>query len=195
MPRTSGTAVSRATSIAAAAFAVIAISGCAFSHKAPPDGATRAIAYLQDTLGREIGQVHLTERPGTRGVEVEVNIERGATPGQHGIHFHDVGKCDSASKYASAGGHFNPTGRKHGMLSAEGPHAGDLESITVDDFRQAHFVWSDTRITLTPGPTSLFDANGSAIVLHALPDDQRTDPSGNSGARIACGVVAMQKPT
>ncbi len=110
-------------------------------------------------------------------------------PGQHGIHFHSIGKCDSLTSFASAGPHFNPAGKKHGLQSPEGPHAGDLESITVDDFRQAHFVWVDMRITLLPGPNSLFDADGSSIVLHALPDDQRTDPSGNSGARIACGVV------
>jgi Cu-Zn family superoxide dismutase len=186
--------VSRATLVAAVAFAAMTTAGCAaVKHSTPNDGATRAFAYLLDTLGREVAQVHLTERPGTRGVELEVSIERGATPGQHGIHFHSVGKCDSIGVFASAGPHFNPGLKQHGLLNPQGPHAGDLESITVDDFRQAHFVWIDTRITLGPGPTSLFDADGTSIVLHALPDDQRTDPSGNSGARIACGVITLQK--
>src|SRR5207244_3967318 len=97
---------------------------------------------------------------------------------------------DSASVFATAGPHFNPTDKKHGLFNPEGPHLGDLEAITVDDFRQSHFVWMNTRITLSPGAASLLDADGTAVVLHALPDDQRTDPSGNSGARIACGVIA-----
>ena len=181
----------RATALALLSFTGIALAGCV--HRGPPnDNAIRAIAYLVDTLGRELGTVRLTERPGVRGVELEISIERGATPGQHGIHFHSVGKCDSSSAYASAGPHFNPGSRKHGLLSPDGPHAGDLEAITVDDFRQSHFLVTDTRITLSPGPLSLLDEDGSAVVLHAFPDDQRTDPSGNSGARIACGVIAKQ---
>jgi superoxide dismutase, Cu-Zn family len=181
--------VTRAVAVAAVAFAGLALSACFFKKSTPNDGALRAIAHLQDTLGREIGIVRLTERPGTRGVEVDISVERGAMPGQHGIHFHEVGKCDSASAFASAGGHFNPTNRKHGLFNPEGPHAGDLEAITVDAFRQSHFVVPVTRISLTPGTSSLMDADGTSIVLHALPDDQRTDPAGNSGARIACGVV------
>ncbi len=188
MHRSNRVASTRALSFAVFAFVAAASAAC-YNKATPNDGATRAIAYLQDTLGREIGRVNLTERPGTRGVELEVSIERGALPGQHGVHFHAVGKCDSASAFATAGPHFNPTDKKHGAFNPDGPHVGDLEPITVDDFRSAHFLWLDTRITLGTGPTSLMDADGTSIVLHALPDDQRTDPSGNSGARIACGII------
>jgi len=186
MNGTNRIAITRATSLAVLVFGAIA----AACHHAPVnDNSIRAIAYLQDTLGREIGQVRLTEHPGTRGVELEINVERGAMPGQHGIHFHSVGKCDSTAAFASAGPHFNPGEKKHGLFNPDGPHAGDLEAITVDDFRTSHFLVNDLRVTLSPGPNSLLDADGTAVVLHALPDDQRTDPSGNSGARIACGVL------
>lgn len=167
--------------------AVTALAAC---HNGPPreDGSIRAEAHLLDTLGREVGVVRMVEAPGQPGVMVTIDIGH-ATPGQHGIHFHTVGKCDPPALFASAGGHFNPGGRRHGLFAPDGPHAGDLEAITVDEFGHASFVSSNSRITLSAGPNSLLDADGSAVVLHALPDDQRTDPSGNSGSRIACGVL------
>ena len=181
--------MARVTPLAALSLGALAFAGCVHHGPPPDDGSIRAVAYLTDTLGRQVGQVHMIERPGGHGVQLDITIERILTPGLHGIHFHSVGKCDASGVFASAGPHFNPAGRMHGLMSPDGPHAGDLEAITVDEFHQAHFVWLDPRVTLSPGPNSLFDADGSAIVLHALPDDQRTDPSGNSGARVACGVV------
>lgn len=176
----------------ATSFAVVALAaaGACRSHPASmPDNSIRAVAYLLDSLGREVGQVHLTETPGTPGVSYTITVERGATTGQHGIHFHSVGICDATAAFASAGGHFNPSSKHHGLFAPDGPHAGDLEALTVDSFGRTRFTAISSRITLSPGPNSLLDADGSAIVMHALPDDQRTDPSGNSGARIACGVV------
>lgn len=171
-----------------AALALAAVA--AACHHAPPnDNAIRAVAFLLDSAGREVGQVHLTEQPGAPGIMYEITISRGATTGQHGIHFHTVGSCDPANQFSSAGGHFNPYGKHHGLLAADGPHAGDLEAITIDSFGHATFLAGTPRVTLSPGPTSLLDDDGSSVVLHALPDDQRTDPSGNSGARIACGVI------
>jgi superoxide dismutase, Cu-Zn family len=163
-------------------------------HNAPPpnDGSIRAEAHLLDTLGREVGVVRLTETPGTPGVDVSISVDHGATPGQHGIHFHSVGNCTPASAFSAAGAHFNPAGKKHGLFAPDGPHAGDFETLTVDEFGHATFNANDARITLSPGPNSLLDADGSSVVLHALPDDQRTDPTGNSGARIACGVVVKR---
>ena len=179
----------RTTRLATAILALGASVACR-SHPAPiNDGSTRAVAFLLDSAGREVGQVHLTQTPGTPGVTYTIQVDRGATTGQHGIHFHAVGTCDAATKFASAGGHFNPGMKKHGLSSADGPHAGDLEAVTIDSFGHGSFTALDPRITLTPGPNSLLDADGSSIVLHALPDDQRTDPSGNSGARLACGVI------
>ena len=108
----------------------------------------------------------------------------------HGIHFHGVGKCDAGTTpFASAGPHFNPDAKQHGLENANGPHAGDMPSVTVEANGSANVTLTTSRVTLGEGPRSLLDADGSAIVLHAAPDDQRTDPSGNSGARIACGVI------
>ncbi len=181
--------MTRTTRLATALLALGASVACRSTPVPINDGSTRAIAYLLDSAGKEVGQVRLTETPGTPGITYSVQVERGATTGQHGIHFHAVGMCDAATKFAGAGGHFNPTGKKHGLSSTDGPHAGDLEALTIDSFHHGTFTALDSRITLSPGPNSLLDADGSAIVLHALPDDQRTDPSGNSGARVACGVI------
>ena len=175
---------------ASLALLALGIVAACRSHPAEqPDNSVRAIAFLLDSLGREVGSVRFTEMPGTPGITIAIQVSRGATTGQHGIHLHSVGVCDAASAFASAGGHFNPANKRHGLFSPDGPHAGDLEAVTVDAFGHASFVATTTRVTLVPGPNSLLDADGSAIVLHALPDDQRTDPSGSSGARIACGVV------
>jgi Cu-Zn family superoxide dismutase len=173
-------------------FGIVALgvaSACRMHSTPEPDNAIRAKAFLVDSLGKEVGSVRFTELPGVPGVTIAIEISRGATPGQHGIHLHTVGKCDAAGAFATAGGHFNPAARKHGLFSPDGPHAGDLEAVTVDAFGHSTFVATSTRVTLSPGPNSLLDEDGSAMVLHALPDDQRTDPSGNSGTRIACGVV------
>jgi Cu-Zn family superoxide dismutase len=175
------------------AFVALADSAACHVHSAPPpDNSIRAVAFLVDTLGREVGSVRFTETPGIPGVIIAIQIVRGATPGQHGIHLHSVGKCDAAGDFATAGGHFNPSNMHHGLFAPDGPHAGDLEAVTVDEFGHASFVATTTRVTLSPGPNSLLGAAGTAVVLHALPDDQRTDPSGDSGARIACGVVTRQ---
>ena len=181
--------MTRTIRLSAALLALGASIACR-SHPGPiNDGSIRAVAFLLDSAGREVGQIHLTETPGTPGITYTIQVDRGATTGQHGIHFHAVGVCDAATKFAGAGGHFNPGGRRHGLSSADGPHAGDIEAVTIDSFGHGTFTATDPRVTLSPGPNSLLDADGSAIVLHALPDDQRTDPSGNSGARLACGVI------
>ena len=170
---------------------ILALCTAAACHNAAPvaDNAIHASAFLLDSLGKEVGKVTFTEMPGVAGVTVAIEISRGATTGQHGIHVHATGQCAAAGAFASAGGHFNPLGKKHGLFAVDGPHAGDLEALTIDSNRHASFVARTARFTLSPGPNSLLDEDGSAVVLHALPDDQRTDPSGNSGARVACGVV------
>ncbi len=181
--------MTRTIRLSAALLALGASVACR-SHPAPiNDGSIRAVAFLLDSAGREVGQIHLTETPGTPGITYTIQVDRGATTGQHGIHFHTVGVCDAATKFAGAGGHFNPGARRHGLSSADGPHAGDIEALTIDSFGHGIFTAIDPRVTLSPGPNSLLDADGSAIVLHALPDDQKTDPAGNSGARVACGVI------
>lgn len=145
-----------------------------------------ASATLFDASGRQVGVVALTEDGSS--VLVSGNFQSLA-PAQHGIHFHTVGRCDTTGAFASAGGHFNPASRKHGLENPEGPHAGDLPNLVIDSSGTGRYRTTTSRVTLGTGSASLLDADGSAVVVHALADDQRTDPAGNSGARVACGVV------
>lgn len=178
----------RATALAFGILAASVAIACARNASVPPN-ATRARAVLLDTLGREVGTVTLTELPDAPGVTVAIEIAHGASPGQHGIHFHAVGRCEGANAFATAGAHFNPTNKQHGLLNPAGPHGGDLEHVTVDYMGAAKFVANTPRVKLTAGANSLLDADGSSVILHARPDDQRSDPSGDTGARIACGVL------
>lgn len=144
-----------------------------------------ARAQLRDAQGRDVGMVTFEQEED--GVDMEVHVT-GMPPGVHGIHIHQTGTC-TPPDFTSAGGHYNPTNRNHGFESPGGPHAGDLRNITVGPNGTGHFELENERVTITAGPATLFDADGSAVVVHAGPDDYATDPSGNSGARIACGVV------
>jgi len=148
-----------------------------------PPGAS---ATLIDVEGRAIGEARLLQTP--HGVLVRLDL-RNATPGVHALHVHEVGKCDKPS-FESAGKHFSPAPRKHGFLNPGGPHAGDMPNLYVPQATRelsTEFLLAD--VTLDPGPRSLLDSNGSALVIHAGQDDYKTDPSGNSGDRIACGRI------
>ncbi len=112
----------------------------------------------------------------------------GLTPRIHAIHIHAVGVC-AAPGFLSAAGHFNPEGRKHGLVNAEGPHAGDLPNLIATVAGTAHHEVANYRVTLGAGASSLFGPNGTALVVHAMPDDNVTDPAGNAGARVVCGVI------
>lgn len=144
-----------------------------------------ATADLKTPGGEAVGQATLMEMGG--GVHLKAQV-RGLPAGQHGIHVHAVGKCD-APDFMTAGGHFNPTGRQHGLKNAQGAHAGDMPNLTVgaDGTGTFEFVLKD--VTLGTGTGSLFGPDGAALVIHANADDEATDPSGNSGGRIACGVI------
>ena len=161
---------------------------------APAIGAEgeRASGTLIDGTGKAIGAVQLEQRGG--GVTVAVTLQGTdvVKPGEHGIHLHAVGKCDGPD-FTTAGGHFNPTGKKHGARNPEGPHAGDLPNL-VAGAQGATYQATASGVTLSPGPASLFDADGTALVIHANPDDHMTDPAGNSGPRVACAVLALTAP-
>ena len=144
-----------------------------------------ATAQLEDAQGNIVGTAGFTE--GAGGVVVSVEAE-GLTPGEHGIHLHETGACDPPA-FESAGGHINPTEAQHGLSNPQGPHAGDLPGITVADDGTAAYEATTDLVTLSGGDAALLDADGSAIVVHADADDQATDPTGNSGDRVACGVV------
>ena len=153
------------------------------------DGPRHAGGTFIDASGVTIGSIHLTED--VRG-NVHVNVEvHGLTPGLHGIHIHAVGAC--APTFAAAGGHYNPLGHQHGLENAAGPHAGDLPNLEVNVQGNGHLHGMTDRVTLAAGSTTLFDADGSAFIIHANPDDQVTDVgNGGSGARIACAVISPE---
>jgi Cu-Zn family superoxide dismutase len=109
----------------------------------------------------------------------------------HAVHVHAVGKCDGPA-FTSAGGHFNPTGKKHGHKSAEGAHAGDLPNMLIGKDGSGRFEAMTDGLTLLAGPLSVFDADGSSLVIHAGADDYATDPAGNAGDRIACGLIVSR---
>ena len=144
-----------------------------------------AVATLKDAGGKDVGTATFTAAKG--GVKVRVAV-KGLPPGRHGIHIHGAGKCDPPD-FTTAGGHFNPFAKHHGLRSPEGAHAGDMPNLIVGERGRAKATLFAKGATLGAGEGSLFGPEGTALVIHAGPDDQRTDPAGNSGARIACGVI------
>lgn len=164
------------------------MAGCASSPSAS-DRVAVANAAIKSAAGEDRGRAELWQ---DRDNVVHVDIQlTGLPPGPHGVHFHATGICDGsgATAFASAGSHFNPLGRQHGLDNSAGPHAGDAPNFTVAADGTARAAFTTDRVSLTDGSTTLFDADGSAIVIHAAADDQISQPAGNAGARIACGVV------
>ena len=156
-------------------------SSVAFGQGAPKS----AHADIVNAQGQKIGTATIV--PAKKGVKIEVNVSQ-LPPGKHGIHIHAVGKCEGPA-FTTAGGHLNPDMKKHGKDNPEGPHAGDLLMIDVKADGTAKATLLDTMVTLADGPNSLFHDGGTSIVIHEKEDDYKTDPAGNSGARIACGVI------
>lgn len=148
----------------------------------PPKSAHADIVNAQ---GQKIGVAIFSPTDG--GVKIDVDVAQ-LPPGTHGIHIHAVGKCEGPD-FKSGGGHFNPSAKEHGKDNLKGPHAGDLMNIEVNADGHAKASLSDSLVTLGDGPNSLFREGGSALIIHEKADDYKTDPSGNSGARIACGVI------
>jgi superoxide dismutase, Cu-Zn family len=141
---------------------------------------------LNDAENKEVGTAKLLQIP--NGVLVRLTLTKVA-PGPHAFHVHAVGKCEGP-EFTSAGGHFNPTSKKHGLISAEGSHAGDLPNVIVPDSGAVIVETVIPHVTLKAGDHTLADADGSALILHAGTDDYTTDPTGNAGGRMACGVIA-----
>ena len=144
---------------------------------------------LVDAEGNAVGLAIFSEYQGETMLQV---LAEGLTPGEHGWHLHEVGVCDpgGAEPFESAGGHWDPTNMPHGAPDAPEHHAGDFGNFTATEDGLAEALISTTDFTLSDGPHSVFDADGTAIILHAGEDDLHTQPSGDSGARFACGVVA-----
>lgn len=150
-------------------------------------GATHASATIVNGVGTTIGWARFVEDADGR-LHVNVKVE-GLTPGLHGIHVHGVGLCEGPA-FGSAGLHHNPLGALHGLDEPAGAHAGDLPNLVVNVKGRGHLDVVSDRATLSLGGVSVFDGNGSALIIHALEDDQEsTSGTGNSGARVACGVI------
>ena len=165
--------------------ACLVIAGCA---SASPGGQSpvprRYTADLRDANNRTLGMVELTEDGERTRVRVRVS---GIAPGEHGVHFHAEPRCEGPA-FASSGGHYNPLGRHHGLNSTDGPHAGDLPNIMIGADSTGTLEYTTELISLRAESERAFDAARGSMILHAGRDDQVTDPSGNSGARIACAL-------
>jgi len=164
---------------------VAALIAASSSYAQEKTSMTSSRAEMKNGKGEMVGSVALTETGS--GVRISGNLKN-LPAGVHGLHLHQMGKCD-APDFKSAGEHFNPLNKQHGELNPSGPHAGDLGNVTVKSDGSVSLNVVAKNVTLKPGPASLLHPDGTSLMIHAKEDDRRTDPSGNSGDRLACGVV------
>lgn len=173
----------------AAFLAVIAFAAACGGQPRGPEGDQlphpAAKAGLLDSSGTRVGLATFSQQDG----EVHLGISvAGLSPGEHGMHIHESGAC-APPGFESAGGHLNPGSKQHGLLNPDGPHAGDLPNLVVEADGSADTTLAVSASLLSKGPESVLGAQPRAFVIHADPDDQVTDPSGNSGSRVVCGVI------
>lgn len=166
--------------------AAMAASGTAFAQGAAPN--EPATVDMKAPDGSSRGTVKITPTP--NGLLFEANLTgfgEGSGDRVHGFHIHQTGKCEG--NFDSAGGHYNPTNKEHGYLSANGPHVGDMPNLVLDGSGSARFAAFNPMVTLSGGDAPLNDTDGSAIMVHDMADDYRTQPTGHAGGRVACGVI------
>jgi len=166
-----------------------ALSILALSLPVASLGAPGATAQIKNASGETVAQAAL--EPAAGGVTLTIRASK-LPPGTHGFHVHAVGKCEGPD-FKSAGGHFNPTGKQHGLENPAGPHAGDMPNLVVGADGTGTATVKLSGVSLEPGPGSLFPEGGTSLVVHAAADDMRSDPAGNAGARIACGVIERSR--
>jgi len=164
------------------AAALLALSTAAFA-------AETAKASMKNAEGADVGIATLTQ--GSKGVTIKLSL-KGLPPGEKAFHVHAVGKCEPP--FTSAGGHFNPDNKKHGKMAPDGAHAGDMPNLTIPDSGRLDIDVVNEAVTLDKGkPNSVFKPEGTALVIHAKADDYKSDPAGNAGDRIVCGVIEEVK--
>ncbi len=179
---------SRKIAIAGTAVAISSLTACGLTgggQKGPSPRGSTAYAELQTSSGQPAGRATITSTGD--GIFISAQL-RNLPQGMHAIHLHTVGRCDGPG-FESAGGHINQTDKTHGFLSASGEHDGDLPNINVRSDGTAVADLYTAKVIIEGGSTALLGGDGSAIVIHSGIDDYRSDPAGNSGPRIACGVV------
>jgi Cu-Zn family superoxide dismutase len=169
-----------------ATLGALSLSGFAQDTKAAKP-VKKQVVELKDAKGASVGTA--TIKPSGKGVEVKLDV-KDLPPGDHALHFHQDAKCDPPD-FKSAGPHFNPEKKEHGFLNPNGHHAGDMANFAVKPDGTAKVTIKDAAVVLGTGSeaNSLFANGGTSLMIHAKADDMKTDPAGNAGDRIACGVI------